>query len=106
MPTLSLDAEQRLVQAIQAKNRGDFLTWADAARHFGVSSAVLIARSKGRLPNSSRGGQNKRLDSAEDAALKLYCKRCILAGANPERQHIRAAANSILRAAGKPPVSK
>jgi hypothetical protein len=86
MPTLSADEERRIVQAIQAKNKGDFLTWADAARAHGVhSSATLIARSRGRLPNSSRGGQNKRLDSAEEEALKLYCKRCILAGANPER---------------------
>jgi hypothetical protein len=61
----------------------------------------VIARSKGRFPNSARRGRNKRLNSAEEAALKLYCKRCILASANPERRHIEAAANSILRAAGK-----
>jgi hypothetical protein len=106
MPTQSEDTERRMVLAIQAKTKGDFLTWAGAACHSGVSSAVFIARSKGRLPNASKGGRNTRLDSAEDTALKLYCKRCILAGANPERQHIRAAANSILCTAGKPPVSK
>ena len=71
-----------------------------------MSSAVLIARSKGRLPNVSRGGRNKRLDDAEDTALKLYYKKCILAGANPERRHIKAVVNSILRVAGKPLVLK
>jgi hypothetical protein len=106
MPTPSEDTERRMVQAIQAKNKGDFLTWVDAVRHFGVNSAVLIARSKGRLPNVSRRGRNNRLDSAKDEALKLYYKRCILAGTNPERRYIKAAANSILRTAGKPLVLK
>jgi hypothetical protein len=53
-----------------------------------------------------RGGGNKRLDSTKDKALKLYYKRCILVGTNLERGHIKAAANSILRIAGKPLVLK
>ena len=71
-----------------------------------MNSAVLIVRSKGRLPNVSRGGRNKRLDSAKDEALKLYYKRCILVGTNPERRHIKAVVNSILRVARKPLVLK
>ena len=61
---------------------------------------------KGRKPNSSRGGKNKRLDDAEEATLVLYCQRLIMLRDNPGRRDIEAAANSILRAAGKRKVSK
>ncbi|KAH9210537.1 hypothetical protein DL95DRAFT_307853 [Leptodontidium sp. 2 PMI_412] len=54
----------------------------------------------------SRGGVNKRLDDAEEATLVLYCWRLIMLGDNPGRKDIEAAANSILRAAGKKKVSK
>ena len=106
MVTLSAEEESRIQQAILAIQRGQFTSWRAAARHYLVRYRVLIARAKGRPPNTSRGGRNTRLNDAQDAALKLYCERCIKAGLNPERQHIRAAANSILYTVGEPPVSK
>ena len=106
MGTPSPDEERRIQQAILAKNSGKFLTWAAAAREYYVHTPILIARAKGRPTNASREGHNTRLNSAQEAALKLYCERCILAGLNPERKHIEGAANSILRAVGEPPVSK
>ena len=54
-----------------------------AARRYNVRYRVLIARAKGTPPNTSRGGQNTHLNDAQDAALRLYCERCIKAGLNP-----------------------
>jgi hypothetical protein len=71
-----------------------------------VNYDVLRARSKGRLPNSSRGGKNKKMADKEEETLKLYCTRCILVGDPLERKYIKAAANSILHAVGKKSVSK
>ena len=104
--TLLAEEESRIQQAILAIQRGQFTSKRAAAHEYLVQYRVLIARTKGRPPNTSRGGQNTRLNDMQDAALKLYCKRCIKAGLNPERQHIRAATNSILHAVGEPPVSK
>jgi hypothetical protein len=67
---------------------------------------VLCARAKGIQGNWSKGGKNKRLIGEEEATLVCYCERRILANDPPEREHITAAANSILRAAGKKHVSK
>jgi hypothetical protein len=77
-----------------------------AARHFYVNYDVLRARSKGRLPNLSRGGKNKNIADKEEETLKLYYTCCILVGDPLERKYIEAAANSILRAVGKKSVSK
>jgi hypothetical protein len=73
-----------------------------------VNYDVLRARSKGRLPNLSRGGKNKKIVDKEDEeeTLKLYYTRCILIGDPLERKHIKAATNSILHAVGKKSVSK
>ena len=106
MVTLSAEEESQIQQAILAMQKGQFTSWRAAARQYIVRYRVLIVHAKGRPPNTSRGGQNTHLNDAQDAALKLYCKRYIKVGLNPERQHIRAAANSILRAVGEPPVSK
>jgi hypothetical protein len=75
-------------EAIAAVNSSDCLTWIEAARQYKVNYQVLLAYAKGIPPNKSRGGKNTRLNSAQEATLKLYCKRCILAGQNPERRHI------------------
>ena len=67
-----------------------------------IDSLVLIKRAKARPINASRGGQNTRLNNAQEVVLKLYSEKCILAGLNLERKHIEGAANSILRAVGEP----
>ena len=77
-----------------------------ASRKHYVDYDLLRARAKGRPTNKTRGGRNKRLAKDEEATLMLYCKRYILASKPLERKHIQAAANSILRAARKKPVSK
>ena len=77
-----------------------------AARHYNCNYDVLRARAKGIQGNWSRGGRNKRLVDEEEATLIRYCERRILTNDPPEREHIVAAANSILRAAGKKRVSK
>jgi hypothetical protein len=66
------------------------------ADHHKVNYNVTHMRACGRLPNSSKGGKNKALNAAEEAALKLYIFRLIKAGKNPECTHIVTTANSIL----------
>ena len=106
MGTPSTDEERRIQLAIEAVREGTFPNWRQAARHYYVNYDVLRNRAKGRKTNHSRGGRNKKLADDEEATLKRYCERCILAGEPPEKKHIEAAANSILRAAGKRRVSK
>jgi hypothetical protein len=65
-----------------------------------------VLEQKGGRQMRLGGGRNKKLAEDEEATLKLYCERCILASEPLERKHIQAAANSILRAARKKPVSK
>ena len=50
-----------------------------ASKKHCVDYNLLRARAKGRLTNQTRGGRNKKLAKDEEATLKLYCKRCILA---------------------------
>jgi hypothetical protein len=47
-----------------------------------------------------------RVNHAQDTALKLYCKRCILHSLNLEWKYIKVATNSILQAVKEPLVSK
>ncbi len=104
MPTLSKDHETRIQNAIEATNNGRFPNL-KAAHHYYYNYDVACARRRGRKGNTSRGGNNKKLTDTEEATLVLYCERCILVGQDPEKQHIKAAANTILRAAAKKPVS-
>lgn len=106
MPTLNSDEEERIAMALRDKEKSRFKTWKDASRYYYVNYDVLRVRAKGRKGNASKEGRNRRLNTEQEAVLKLYCERCILTGHPPERAHINAAANSILRAIGKPPVSK
>jgi Tc5 transposase DNA-binding domain len=93
-------------QAIKGFQQGKFRSMKAATQHYNVSYDVTRARARGVPTKHTVGGKNKRLSDAQDTVLKRYCERCILAGAPPERKHIVGAANSILRAAGQPPVSK
>jgi len=77
-----------------------------ASKKHCVDYNLLRARAKGRLTNQTRGGRNKKLAKDEEATLKLYCKRCILASKPLKRKHIQVAANSILRVARKKLVFK
>ena len=71
-----------------------------------MHTPILIAYIISRPTNISRGGHNTCLNNMQEAALKLYYKRCILASLNPEHKHIKEAANSILYVVGEPLVSK
>ena len=106
MSTPSAADEQRVQKAIRDVRAGILPNWAVAARKHCINYDLLWARAKGRPTNHIRGGRNKKLASDEEVTLKLYCEWCILAGEPPERKHIKAAANSILRTVGKKPVSK
>jgi Tc5 transposase DNA-binding domain len=106
IPTPSAADERRIQKVIQEVRAGHLPNLATAARNHHVNYDLLRARAKGRPTNHSKGGQNKKLASDEEATLRLYCERCILAGEPPERKHIKAAANSILRTVGIKSVSK
>jgi hypothetical protein len=106
MGTPSPANELKLKKAIDALNYRRFLCITDASRHFNVDYDLLRARRKGRKTNYTRGGKNKKLVDKEEAILILYYERCIKVGRPLERPYIVAAANTILRAAGKKPVSK
>jgi hypothetical protein len=95
MPTISPEEEAKLAVAMRDIISSKFPTVASASRFHRVDYDLLRARMRGRLGNHTRGGQNKTLFEDQDAALKLYCERCILLGFPPERRHIKAAANSI-----------
>jgi len=58
-----------------------------SGKHY-IKYNLLQARAKGRPTNQTRGGKNKKLAKDEEATLKLYCKRCILASKPLERKHI------------------
>ncbi|PVH69795.1 hypothetical protein DL98DRAFT_438275, partial [Cadophora sp. DSE1049] len=106
MGTPTADEEERMRKAIEEVRNKRFSSIYAAAKKWCVNYDIMRGRMKGRKPNSSRGGRNKRLDDAEEATLVLYCQRLIKLGDNPGRKDIEAAANSILRAAGKRKVSK
>ncbi|KAH9205267.1 hypothetical protein DL95DRAFT_491851 [Leptodontidium sp. 2 PMI_412] len=106
MGTPTADEEERMRKAVDDVRNSKFPNITAAARKHCVNYDVLRGRLSGRLPNSSRGGKNKKLNDDEEATLVLYYKRLILYRENPGRKEIEAAANSILRAAGKKKVSK
>ena len=91
--------------AVQAMRDGKYTTFKEAAAKFYVPYNLTLQRLHGRATNHSRGGNNKKFSEEEDQALIRYCERCILTGDPPEKRHIKAAANSIARVAGKTPVS-
>ena len=91
--------------AVQAVRDGKYTTFKEAAAKFYVPYNLTLQRSHGRATNHSRGGNNKKFSEEEDQALIRYCEQCILTGDPSEKRHIKAAANSIARAAGKTPVS-
>ncbi|RKF76185.1 hypothetical protein GcM3_080005, partial [Golovinomyces cichoracearum] len=64
----------------------------------GISHTTIKANKRARIGQS--GGTNKKLSDEQEAALCLYCDRCLYLGTNPKKKYIRLAANSILRAAG------
>lgn len=101
MPTISPEEEKRIQLVIHDKREGKFTSWKDATNHHKVNYDVTRTRARGRLPNSSKGGKNKALNTEEEAALKLYISRLIKAGKNPQPKHIVTAANSILRATNR-----
>jgi hypothetical protein len=106
MPTITPDEEALIQRALKGVREGKFPNMAFAARQLGCNYDVLRARAKGIQGNWSRGGRNKRLVDEEEATLIRYCERRILTNDPPEREHITAAANSILRASEKKRVSK
>jgi hypothetical protein len=105
MPTIHADVEDRIEWAIRDVRSGKKCTFREAAAYYYLPYDILIARARGRPTNHSRGGQNKIFSEEDTATLRRFCERCILSGDPPERKHIKAAANSIRRAQGKPPVS-
>jgi hypothetical protein len=96
MPTITPEEETLIQQALQGVRNGKFPNFSIAARHYRCKYDVLCARSRGIQGNWSKGGKNKRLVDEEEATLIRYCERRILANDPPEREHIVAAANSIL----------
>jgi hypothetical protein len=59
-----------------------------ASRKYYIEYNLLRARAKGRPTNQTRGGKNKKLAKDEEATLKLYYERCILASEPLEQKHI------------------
>ncbi len=106
MPTPSASDEIRLERALHAVETGLQPNLAASARHYNCNYDLLRARQRGRGTNHTRGGHNTALDEEQEESLELYCKRLILMGEPPERRHIEKAANTILRAKDKHPVSK
>jgi hypothetical protein len=106
MPTITPEEEALIQRALKGVRDGKFPNMKVAARYYDCNYDVLRARAKGTQGNWSKGGKNKRLISEEEATLVRYCERCILVNDPLEREHITAAANSILRAAGKKHVLK
>ena len=88
MPTPSAADERRIQKAIQEVKDRIVPNWAAVARKHYISYNVLRARAKRRPTNKTRGGRNKKLAKDEEATLKLYCKRCILASEPLKRKHI------------------
>ena len=99
--TVAQAEESRIANAIEDLNNGKFFTTAEAARVHKVNYQKLRARRLGRAPKSTVGGLNKTLSPDQEAALCLYMNRCVALGHLAKKRHIRAAANTILRAAGK-----
>jgi hypothetical protein len=96
MPTITPEEEALIQRALQGVRDSKFPNYAVVARCYNCNYNVLCARAKGIQGNWSRGGRNKRLVDEEEATLVRYCKRRILANDPLEREHIVAAANSIL----------
>ncbi|KAL5315054.1 hypothetical protein ACEPPN_017705 [Leptodophora sp. 'Broadleaf-Isolate-01'] len=106
MGTPSAIDEVRIAKAIEEVRNKTAPSAIAAAQKWCVNYDVMRARMQGRQPNSSRGGQNKRLNEAQEATLMRHIERLIQLGENPGRNEIMKAANSILRTAGEEPVSK
>jgi hypothetical protein len=105
MPTIHADVEDRIQWAIQDVRSGKKSTYREAASYYYLLYDILIARARGRPINYTRGGQNKIFSEEDTTTLRRFCERCILSGDPLERKYIKAAANSIRRAQGKPLVS-
>ena len=73
-----------------------------------MSLGFVQSKGESGSPGGRLTGNEKRewLNDEEEATLVRYCERRILCNDPPERAHIVAAANTILRAAGKKHVSK
>jgi hypothetical protein len=106
MPTITPEEEALIQRALKGVRDGKYSNLAFAACQNGCNYNVLYARFKGIQGNWLKGGKNKRLADEEEATLVCYYKRRILANDPLEREHITAAANSILRATGKKRVLK
>lgn len=88
--------EQRIEQAMEALNHGDFTKITDAARRFDVPYQRLRARLNGRKSRSQRLPTNLKLTPEEDAGLCQYLDRLDDLGLPPRPLHIAAAAKLIL----------
>ena len=96
MPTITPEEEALIQRALKGVRDGKFPNFKVASRDYECNYDVLRARAKGIQGNWSRGGKNKRLIGEEEEALVRYCERRILCNDPLEREHIIAAANSIL----------
>ena len=75
MPTITLEEETLIQQALQGVRNGKFPNFSIAARHYGCNYDVLHAWSRGIQGNWLKGGKNKRLVDEEEATLIRYYER-------------------------------
>jgi hypothetical protein len=96
MPPKGHEIEERISKASQAMDKDPTLKGTKAAQRFGAPYDRLMARRRGRPPSHSRGGQNKKLSTPQDDALKEYIIMLQYSRRGANLEEVRAAAGRLL----------
>jgi hypothetical protein len=72
MPLNNTEIEANITAASTVMDANPRLSATKAVCQFSVLYQRLLARQKGRLPSTTRGGTNKKLSTVQDSTLKEY----------------------------------
>ena len=90
------EVEERIHHALEGFDNGIFKTLRDAADKHHVPYTRIYARYHDRPSKIGRPGTNKRLNPEQEAALRLYIRRCDEIGYSALPHMIYDAATCIL----------
>ena len=97
--------QDRISDAINALQNGNYSNPTAAARAFGVSAKTVHRRLQGRASKTSRLPSNKALDLEQEQAVRDYIERLDEQNVSAKVSMIRAAANYILAKSHSDPLT-
>ena len=90
------EEEKRMAQATEFFHKHPHSKKSKVAMQFRVLLRLWKARLSGRLPQNTKGGQNKVLSDNQEEALKQFIDFLIYLGHRADMLAIRVAANKII----------